>query len=218
MAISFPLSIEQFADRLAITEVKWRLQEQQEYSGLGSGEVLAADLGPSLWMGDVRLAVGYHDDVADIQAMVETLDGSINSFFLYDPRKTFPRDDPDGSKLGASVPRIYVIGANNKSLALKGLPNGYVLSRGDFLSFDYGTNPVRRAFHRIVETVTAGSNGNTIEFEVRPHLRPGVVMDLAVTLVKPAAKVIMVPNTFDPGAGRAVVTDGMSFQVVQTLR
>lgn len=218
MAYSFPLSLAQFADQLTITEVKWRLQEQQELSGLGSGEILAANLGPSQWTGEVRLAVGYHDDVAEIQALIETLDGSINPFFLYDPRKMYPRDDPGGVKLGASVPRIYMVGANNKSLALKGLPNGYVLSRGDFLSFEYGTNPVRRAFHRISETVTAGANGITAEFEVRPHLRPAAVMDLVVTLVKPAAKVIIVPNTFDPGTGRAAVTDGMSFQVIQTLR
>ncbi len=50
---------------------------------------------------------------------------------------------------------------------------------------------------------------------VTPHLRPGTVADLAVNLKKPAAKVFIVPDSFQPGTAQGIVTTGMSFQVMQ---
>lgn len=215
MALTFPLSLNTFADKLRIATVRWELKRWDQLSGLGSGDVLAAQLAPPRIAGTVTLAPMYHDDAAEVQALVESLDGPLNSFFLYAPQKPFPRYDPDGSKLGSTTVTIHTVGSNNKSLRLQGLPSGYVLSTGDYLAFDYGSNPTRRAFHRIVETVTADGAGLSPLFEVRPHLRPGVTTTLAVTLKKPAAKVFIMPETFDPGTARAVITEGMQFEVMQ---
>ena len=218
MAVSFPRSVASLADRLKISSVRWILQEQQEFSGLGSGEFLVADLAPRFWKADVSFATMSNDDAADFQADIETLDGAINAFYLYDPRKMFPRSDPDGSILGASAVQIATLGANNKSLSLSGLPSGYVLSKGDLFHFDYGASPVRRALHRIVETVVAGEAGVSPVFEVRPHFLPGVAAGLAIKLVKPAAKMRIVPGSFDAGTGAlGGITSGMSFQAMQTL-
>ncbi|PYE89574.1 hypothetical protein [Phyllobacterium leguminum] len=216
MAIIFPLSIAALADKLPIESVDWKLMEQQELSGLGSGEVLAADLGPRLWEAQAQLGQTYNDDAAELQALFETLDGAINPFYLYDPRKPFPRSDPTGAILGATKPKISSIGSNMKSMSLEALPDGYVLSVGDYLAFDYGTNPVRRALHRICEAATANSSGVTPVFEVRPHVRPGATVGTEVMLKKPSAKVILIPKSFSaPSAG--ALTSTISFQVRQTL-
>lgn len=215
MALTFPLSLNDFADKLKISTVKWELKRWDQLSGLGSGDVLAAQLAPPRWAATVTLAAMYHADAAQVQALVESLDGPTNSFFLYAPQLPFPQADPDGSILGASSVTIHTVGGNNKSLRLAGLPAGYVLTIGDYLAFDYGSNPTRRAFHRIVETVTADGTGLSPLFEVRPHLRPGVTTTLPVTLAKPAAKVFIMPDTFDPGTARAVITEGMQFEVMQ---
>jgi hypothetical protein len=215
MALSFPLPLNTFADRLKIQSVNWRFERYDELSGLGTGEVLAAQLAPPRLVGDVELVPMYHPAAAQVQALIESLDGAINSFYLYAPQRRYPQYDPTGSILGASVVSIQTVGANNKSLRLQGLPSGYVLTLGDYLSFDYGSNPTRRALHRIVETVTTPGTGISPHFEVRPHLRPGVVTGLAVTLAKPAAKVFIVPGSFNPGTASGVITEGMSFQVMQ---
>ncbi|WP_024586002.1 hypothetical protein [Aliihoeflea sp. 2WW] len=215
MALPDILPAETFVDRLRIRSVKWHLQRFDELSGLASGDVLAAQMSMPKWTGDVSLGPMYHADAAQVQALVESLDGPMRSFYLYAPQLPYPQHDPDGSNLGVSMPTLHTIGANNKSLRVTGLPNGYRLTVGDFLAFEYGANPVRRAFHRVVETVQASSGGLTPLFEVRPHLRPGVVTGLAVALRKPAAKVFIMPDTFDPGTAEGLITAGMSFQVMQ---
>ena len=214
MALNLPLSLNDFADRLKITEVKWKLQRYDELSGLGTGDVLAAELAPPRISGDVTIGPMYHNQAAAIQALIEVLEPA-QSFYLYDPKKKYPIADPDGSIFGSSTPVIFTVGVNNKSMQVSGLPAGYVLSLGDWISFDYGSNPVRRAFHRIVETATANGSGVTPSFEVRPHFRPGVTTGLAVTLIKPAPKVFIMPDSFDPGTARGLFTEGMSFQVMQ---
>jgi hypothetical protein len=216
MAISLPLSLNDFADRLKISEVKWKVQRYDELSGLGTGDVLAAEMAPPRITGTVTLAPMRHAEAAAVQALIEVLEPA-QSFYLYDPRGMFPIADPNGSILGASSPVIFTLGVNNKSMQVSSLPGGYVLSLGDWLSFDYASDPVRRAFHRIVEKATANGSGVTPSFEVRPHFRPGATTGLAVTLIKPAPKVFIMPDSFDPGTTdfKRGVTEGMSFQVMQ---
>ncbi|MGQ3214801.1 MAG: hypothetical protein ACT6U0_24390 [Shinella sp.] len=203
------------ADKLPILSVNWKLERYDEMSGLGTGEVLTAQLAPPRIVADVGLKPMRHDEAAQVQARIESLDGAINSFYLYDPRRKYPQADPAGTILGSFVPTIHTVGANNKSLRIDELPEAYTLTVGDYLAFDYGSNPVRRAFHRIVESATANSSGLTPLFEIRPHLRPGVAIDLVVTLKEPAAKVFIVPGSFNPGTAIGPWTEGMSFQVMQ---
>jgi hypothetical protein len=216
MALTFPLSIATLADLLPIESVAWTLDENQELNGLGGGELLASDLAPRLWSGDVQCVQQYNDDVAAVQALFESLSGAINSFYLYDPRKKYPRQDPTGSILGSSTVKIKSVGSNNKSIALKGLPAAYVVSLGDYLAFDFGSEPTRRALLRCAETVTADGSGDTIEFELSSALRPGAEADIVVTLIKPAAKVKLVPGSFS-SASSGALHSRISFKVRQTL-
>lgn len=216
MAISLPLSINAFANRLHVAAVSWRLRDQQQYSSLGTGEILAVDLGPRLWEADVNCAPIRNADGMQIQALIESLDGAMNSFYLYNPVTMFPQYDPDGSILGATVPQINSVGGNNKSISLKLLPASYRVTQGDMIAFNYSSSPTRRALHRIVETVTANGSGVTSAFEIRPHLRPGLAVSTIVDLIRPAAKVLMVPGSLSVESG--LVTTQISFQVIQTLR
>lgn len=217
MALVFPRPIAEFADKLRLSSVKFWLDGQEEYSGLGSGEFLAADLGPKIWKAEVAIMDLRHADAAEVQALIESMDGSIGTFYLYDPRKQYPRLDPGGVILGAANPVIASIGANRKSLTISGLPAGYKLSVGDLFHLDYGSNPVRRAFHRVAEVATATGGGTTNTFEVRPHLKVGAAIGQAIKLIKPAAKMKIIPGSFDPGTGENVFTTGIRFQVQQTL-
>ncbi len=218
MVLSFPLNASEFADKLHIQSVRWWLQEHQEASLTGGGDFLVADLAPRLWRGDVTLIRMSHDDAAEVQALIESLDGSLNTFNLYDPRKKYPRADPDGSLIASSTPVISSLSGNNKVLAISGLPAGYKLSGGDLFSFLYGSStPQRRALHRIVSPVTADGSGVASGVEVRPHFRPGVATDIELDFIKPIVRVRIVPGSFDPGTARGMITEGMSFQAQQVI-
>jgi hypothetical protein len=213
MALTFPAPVTYIADLLRVPSRSFRLDPQQEYSGLGGGEVLAAELAPTRWTADIKTVPMDRASARVLQSRLEALDGSIRSFYLYDPWKCVPAADPGGVILGASTPAIRTIGSDNKSFSLKGLPVGYVISEGDHIAFDYGSNPTRRALHRVMETQVATAGGNTVLFEVRPHLRPGIAIDLPVTLIKPAAKMVLVPGSLSVQgeSGRTVI----SFQAMQ---
>lgn len=195
MALSFPLSLAAFADKLRILSAPFVVEEQQQLSGLGTGDVLAAQLAPSRLTADVTLAPERHARAREIQALIESLNGPIHSFYFYSPANCYPAADPGGVVLGSAAVTIQSIGANNKSVRLAGLPAGYELRIGDAFAFDYGSNPSRRAWHRLAEDVSANGAGVTPLVELTQNLRPGVVAGLAVTFKKPAAKMFVLPGS-----------------------
>lgn len=214
MALTFPLAQATLGDTLPIASVVWTPLWQQEFSGLGSGEFLTADLAPQLWEGDVALRPLLHTDARAMMAMLTALGGAAEAFYLANPLGWYPATDPGGTILGAATVTIKTINANRKELAFAGLPVGYVLTAGDFFAVTYSTS--RRALIQLVGGGTADSSGDTAEIEVRPHLRSGITTTLGVTLKKPAAKVKIVPGSLAPQMHNASRTR-ISFRVRQTL-
>lgn len=216
MAITFPAPVSYIADLLRVPQRTFALQEQQELSMLGAGEVYAANLGPALWVADIQTKAMRRPEANILQSRLETLDGSINAFYLYDPWKCVPALDPGGTRLDGYTPQIASLNANNKALTISGLPANYTLTAGDMLAFDYGSSPTRRALHRVVETVTSNGSGTTPMFEVRPHIRPGATVGATVILKKPAALMRLVPGSISITAQGGMTS--FQFQATQTLR
>lgn len=216
MALSFPLSLAAFADHLPIVSLKWRLGPGRNTSGLASGQIYSKGVSPSLWMAEVPLDTMRHGEADAISALVEAIEERGGRFYMHSPARKFPQADPDGSLLGEAAPTIEAFGEDGRSLALNALPAGYVLSAGDFFAFDYGL-PARRAFHRVSETVTADSEGDTPAFEVTPHFNAGVEVGASVVLIAASCLAQIVPGTFEPGESRNALTRGMRFAIVQAL-
>ena len=215
--LSYPLSHAQFLGALRVEEVTFRLSHPQEHTRLGDGTVISASLGASLWTGTIRLAQASHPRHAQMEALIALLDQPGATFLCHDPRYLGPASDPTGAILGGRTVTIHSVASNMRELRLIGLPSGYVLSAGDMLGFQYGSNPVRHALHRIVVGGTASSGGLTPMLEVVPNLRPGVAAGLTVSLVRPACKARLLP---DPtyGSGRQALSRDASFDFIQTLR
>lgn len=217
MALSYPLTQAQFLGALRIEEVTFRLTHPQEHTRLGDGSVISASLGAALWTGTIRLAQANHARHAETEALIALMDQPGATFLCHDPRYQGPAFDPTGAILGAATPMIHSVAASMRELRITGLPGGYRLTAGDMLGFQYGSNPVRYALHRIVIGGTASSGGLTPMLEVVPPLRPGAAAGLAVSLLRPACKARLLPEpTY--GSGRQALSRGASFDFVQTLR
>lgn len=214
-AITFPIPQADLGDQLPVQSVVWELMRQQEFSGLGSGEGLAADLGPALWEGEVTLRPLLNTAARALAAKFDALDGAINTFYLANPLGWWPAADPGGALYGSATPDIASIESNRKELSFSGLPAGYVLTAGDMFMVDYGS-PSRRALLRLVADITANGSGATAAVEVRPHLRSGITTTLNVSFERPSAKVKIVPGTFSQQYHSANRTR-ISFRVRQTL-
>ncbi len=215
MAATFPLAAASLADLLRIRSVTWSLERFVETSGVGTGEWLEAELGPPLWHADCETPPMTNDEVDQVMARFDLLDGGRQAFYLYNPARLGPQTDRDGAILGAASVKVKSVGSDNKSLALKGLPSGYVLSAGDFVAVDYGT-PSRRALFRMAAGGTADGSG-TAELELRPHVRPGIATDCAAYLFKPAAKMKLLPDTLRPSPV-STVHSTITFSARQTLQ
>jgi len=217
MVLGYPLTHAQFLGALRVAEVTFRLSHPQEHTRLGDGTVLSASLGASLWTGTIRLAQANHPRHAQIEALLALMDQPGATFLCHDPRYVGPASDPSGSILGSRTVTIHSVASNMRELRITGLPAGYALSAGDMLAFQYGSNPVRYALHRIVVGGTASSTGLSPLLEVVPNLRLGAVAGLTVSLVRPACKARLLPEpTY--GSGRQALSRGASFDFIQTLR
>jgi hypothetical protein len=208
-------SVATIADRLGIEKITSDIGLQQEYSGLGSGTGWGTDLAPPNRNWEVSLYSRDNAEAARTIALLEQLDGLLNSFYMYDPRKIYPRSDPDGSILAGQTITINSLGSDNHSLSLDGLPAGWDINIGDFLHWDFGSSPTRRAFHRCVQRSVADGSGTTSEFDVRGYILGGTV-GTAVTLIKPAMKAQLIPNSLrDQSDGK--LNTILSFKVMQLI-
>lgn len=216
MAISFPRAADDWFDITALTTTKFKLVPQQNVSGT-TGDIWASDIGPQYWEADIRFVDMDNDIAGRVQSIIESLDGSLNSFYWYDPRWQFPRSDPDGSLLAASTVKIAALPTNNKLMALKGLPAGFNIRNRDMLCFDFGTSPVHRALHRVADGSAADGTGLTGNIEVRPYIRPGAAVNAVVTLIRPTCEMLMIPDSFDEGTAKQMITSGMGFKARQRV-
>lgn len=194
MALTFPLARQDLVDLMLVESVAWRLTEDQELAGLGSGELIARDLGPRLWDAEVSTTEADVAGIEALRARFNTLDGAIQSFYLYDAYRPFPATDPTGALLAGHAVTIGAIQANRKELTLEGLPAGLALPIGTMLSVTAGA-PSRTALLQMATSALAAGDGSTGGFEVRPHLRPWLAAGQTVTLIKPVAKVKLRPQS-----------------------
>jgi len=215
--LTFPLTLAQFYDLLPIGKAELDLPEALDVSQTTGGEVLTADLGTSLWSGRIELGVMTHDEVSAIRPLINILRRAGTSFLVSDPTRPWPRLDPKGTILGAATPTILAVGGSMRELSLTGLPAAYPISRGDLISFTYGS-PTRYALHEVVAAAVANGAGQTGLIEVNPPIRPGAAAGAAVQLVRPRCKARLVPGENTTGITSHTITSEAQIAWTQTLR
>lgn len=218
--ITFPIARDVLSDKLRLAATRMRLMGYQDISMAGGGDILVADMAPKAWVGTAEMDVLTFRQAAEIQALIESLDESQNSFYLSDPRAPYPWYDPEGEILEGMFGTIKIaeLDGSNKRLKIKNAPNGFRFQRGVKFHFDFGADPVHRAFHDIVSSQEiADGDGLTDWIEVRPHIRTGAAVNDVLTFAKPALEVKIVPGTFQEGEARNMVVSGMGFQWRQVI-
>jgi hypothetical protein len=217
MALSYPLTMAQLFDILEPVSVSFSLSETLTHNRTRGGDILVADIGTRLWNGQIEFGFDYMRQVRALEAKLALLRGAGASFLFSDPSYNGPAYDPDGVILGASTPQIASLDANNRELAIKGLPSGYTFTAGDYVSFTNGS-PTQYCFHQIVVGSTASGGGTTGLMEVVPNILPGAAVNDSITVYKPSFKAVNVPGGFTTSKQRGIGASGASFSFTQTLR
>lgn len=198
----------------------FRLNVSDEVAGERGTQVRVKQLGPDLWTARYESNQMRPKTVRVLRAAIQAYMAQRTTFYGWDPGGQFPQADPDGSKLTApgSV-QINSLNADNIRMSLRGLPNGYQITYGDYLAFDYygpGLVPVR-AFHQIVAPAYtfANAGGVTPEFYVIPRIRIGASVTAPAILIRASAEMMVLPGSFAVEEGPQ--TGSIMFEALQVL-
>lgn len=211
MAITYPLSIASFQGLNKFKTVLFRPSYGQESSGMASGQLRVKDLRPPLWAVDVTtipmLIDAASSSANDFQAILESLEGGVNSFYMYNPYRKTPKNGAftDGTLA------INSVDSGGLAISLKNLPASYVLNRGDMLSFNLTGGA--RALHKILETVTANGSGVSPIFAISGGWRVGTAVN-AVCTMNPAYGEFRMSGNWQPDNGDGY-TCSFSFSAIQ---
>lgn len=212
--LTYPTPLASFFGGLRVQSGDLRLTGATQENATGGGEIIISTIGVRLWEADVTLV--SEDDPGGADAVLAALQVPGRTFFADARKRPYPFKDPTGSLLGAASPVIASLPAGGRSLTLSGLPDGYVLSAGDFLSFTRGS-PLRYEMHQIVTGAVASVGGVVPEFEVVPAIRPGVIVGAAVVLSRPFFRAMLVPGSVKFSPYTPGPRQGASFTFRQTL-
>jgi hypothetical protein len=217
MALPDTLDRASFMNILPIANQTMWLPDQSEYNRTGGGEQLGADRGERLWQGEIEIGRLRRSEAGLIETRLDLLNQAGRAFHVYDSRRPNPFSDPNLAVLGGIFPTIFSLEADPRDLRLAGLPAGYVLTAGDYLSFLYAST--RMALHRVVpSTVVAAGDGTTPVFEVAPAIKPGATTGTAVRLSQAFCKAVIVAGSVQPTRTRSTISEGLRFAYVQTVR
>ncbi|QWY83357.1 hypothetical protein [Rhizobium phage RHph_X3_2] len=214
-ALTYPFSLPFLADLLEIETVTFDLERNDAVSGQGTGQTIGVELAPPLWFAEVSLTPDYLQEAEIIAAKFRALRGVMGTFYLYDPRKKFPMEDPTGSILGASTITITAKGANNDTLSLSGFPIGYKLTPGDKFSLAYGAS--FRYFGEFSDYATANGAGVITAVPVLPHIPLAVSIGTELTLKTPFCKMALDVKGWNPGSSSGLHTGGQKFRAIQKV-
>lgn len=210
------IAVADFADKLPGEKLTWDIVRFDEYDSIGSGHDIVAEMAPPKWTAKLGMRPLVNAEAEALAARVRSLNGSQETFYMYNPSRKYPLSDPNGSILGASVVQINTIGSDNRSVSLKGLPAGYVLSLADKAQIVFASG-TRNFFFEFSADVTANGSGVTAEVLIWPHIPVGVIANATLVLKKPACKMQLKPDGFSPGVSSGPITDGASIEVLERI-
>lgn len=142
MAITFPRTGE-----IKVNQLSFYLQPMLETATTRGGGRTAISMGTTKWRGRFETPPLEAADFGTHKAFLATLlEGE--TFYTYDQYRKYPLAHPEGFAGFDGEAELGIV-TDNKLVNLTGLPEGFELSAGDYIAFDYGSE-VKRALHLVV--------------------------------------------------------------------
>ena len=159
--------------------------------------------------------VNYHDEIKAIAARIRSLGGAREPFLLSDPLSKAPLFDRSGSIAGSATTTLASFNSTGYNVAINGFTPGFKLTWGDKFHIQYGASSDNFSFHEIAGDYTANASGNFSNVEIFPYIPANVIAGTRIYFYKPAAKMIIYPDSFNPGSAAGLFTTGLTFKAIQ---
>lgn len=216
MTLSFPAP---FPDLCAPVTGSTPLKRFQVSAFDGDGGQGSADVAPAIRMGQYSFTARGRAAVAQWQAWAASLRGGMRTFKgipIRDGRKLYrwPLTRPQGFS-GLTVSSSPWSGSGNLSaiadakdqITINAMPNGLVLSPGDFVSFPVGSV---NHLHMILDGGTV--SGNSVTVMVEPVVRPDAVTSVAVAFESPWCDCYLAGDVSESGNMTAMTFSFTAYQ------
>lgn len=209
MVIVYPLSVD-FWNEFPGWNTEFQFLWRQEQSRTAGGKTITKDLGSPLWSFSAQSRSLRPNQLDHWRARLNSLENGLKTFRVFPKSRCFPIAYPNGSWPTGDAfdgeALLATVGSDRKSISLADLPAGYSVSVGDYIQLGSGD------LHQVMEPAVADPDGMTQQFEIRPHLWPGVIAGRAAVVKRPSCVMGIVPGSVSSTADLATGRGAISFQ------
>lgn len=154
--------------------------QQTSPAGVGFNQTL--ERATPMWYAEYETPGLSPDNEDQARGFFDLLDGAMETFLAYDPRRPMPRthaseptsNDP-WTQAGQTAPRVTAVSVPNGTITLDRLANGEYITVGDYISYKVGNIWV---LHRASETVLVAGNAATLKVRPRPFVTTGFPVNI----------------------------------------
>lgn len=202
-------------DGVTIAACDFTLRTRQEFSRSAGGVNRALDLGPAVWEATYTTAPLTLIQSSSLLARLNSLDGGMGAFEGYDFRRLQPALSTFvGTPTTAEI--SHLDSGDARRMRFDGVPEGFTISPGDYLSFAYG-DPAAQALHQVTTTAVADGSGVMPYFNVRPYIRPGAAVNAPVRLRRAFARFNLVPGSISVQQVGGVLYESVTWSAIQEI-
>lgn len=202
-------------DIVLIESVLIKPRRNEEVEGIGSGQIIRAELTTPLWEVDINTPLTTFADGRRIRALINRANVPGASFRVYDPIAQYPLSDPTGAVISGATVQVNSVDAQGR-ISFANSPEGFVYQPGDVFHVDYGG---RRGYFEINSPATTNASGVTPVMTTTPPVPAGVAALSPVTLVRPEIRVQIVPDQLSYGLSDSATwkMGGFTIRAIQKL-
>lgn len=209
MSLSFPYALDFLARCLVGPDIPLALQRFDERSGAADSRFWGIQMAMPLWGASYPLYSAKGAHAREVNAKVYSLNGMSKTMLWADPYYTGPAS---GVRSGLGNVTVASVRQDRGAIGLSGLPVGFVLSAGDYLSITYASG--RIYFGTFAEGGVAGGAGGLGQRDLFPYLPLGIGVGDRIELLRPHFKAMV--TEFTPFAShRGKWGDSASITIMQ---
>lgn len=174
MALATPIEI---PTGLGFRSKQFQIGNYQQISPGGAGFVQTVQRSEPLWWAEYESAPLNDTRYAEAIAFLLALEGSMETFLAYDPRRVMPMAYASSqltsnpwTQAGQTAPRVVATDFAASTLSLDRMATAAIITAGDYISFLIGKIWY---LYRAQETKIVASSTVTVKVKPRPNLYTG---------------------------------------------
>lgn len=186
-------------DVLDITDIRILPQRNEELEGIGSGQILRAEIADPLWRVEINTTISTFDNGRRIRATINDINRPQSFFRVYDPIAQYATNDPDGTLLTA----VEIGDRVGNQVEFTGQPAAYMFEPGDAFHILY----LGRHYYFEV------SEQSSTLLRTTPTIPASIPVGTPCVFVRPQIRVQMVPTELQFGTVDSSIWKMTQFQI-----